>query len=82
MGLNRGKELNPYNAQLQDEIKFLATALENKGGYLQIVWIKSHMKIRGNEMADMLATQATQIPFRNDIKIPRTDLLKKMAQPN
>ena len=55
------------------EILNMYRKLMNRGKYIVMCWIPSHIGIAGNDMADKAAKEALELPI-SDIKIPYTDL--------
>ena len=44
--------------------------LDSLSGHVNIQWIPSHIDIPGNELADTAAKEATQLPARDDLRVP------------
>ena len=42
--------------------------------YVQFCWIPSHVRIKGNEVADATAKNAIHLPIAHNTQLPYTDL--------
>ena len=52
------------------EIKFLVHTLKSRGLHIVFTWVPSHVNIFGNEVADKLAKQGTDVNNEKTIRVP------------
>ena len=65
---------NPHMIRLLDSIQWL----KRKGYSIKFCWVPSHVGIRGNEIADLLAKGALNDPPPMHLKVPYTDFIPKV----
>jgi len=64
------------NMYICDIKKYIELLSRNKNVRTVIAWIPAHVGIRGNEMADKLAKEATEEPASDEIVVPIGDFRK------
>lgn len=74
-------QMNVYNNRYITEIRNIYFKLSKEmGNKIMLIWIPAHQGIRGNELADKIAKEATEEKESIEIEIPIKDLTKNFKK--
>jgi hypothetical protein len=76
----RAKPTNNTPKYLVDEIKMKAVNLIKKNWRIEFKWVKAHVGMYGNEIADRLAKEATKNQHETYSRLPKCAIIRENRQ--